>query len=138
MSAGVWVRPRLASARGENDCAPSDSRVAPRARHASRRARSSVAGFASTVTSSGRKSNAARMSADRTAISSGSSRLGVPPPKNAVAISGWPRAAPSRASSPPRAARYRPRNAVVAGAVAKSQYGHRDAQNGMWTYSEVI
>jgi hypothetical protein len=28
---------------------------------------------------------------------------------------------------------YRERRVVVAGAVAKSQYGQREAQNGMWT-----
>src|SRR5439155_195412 len=78
------IEARLALVIGLRRCGltppPRDARVIPSARQASRRARSSVAGFASTVASTSARSKDSRIASPRLAISSGSRRLGVPPP----------------------------------------------------------
>ena len=96
---------RLENPTAESDWAPMEMRVAPKRRQARRRSRSSVAGLASNVTSRGRASKDSAMAQPRDSISSGSRRLGVPPPTKIVRRRGRPRAAPSRRTSVPSAAR---------------------------------
>ena len=114
--------------RAPKDCAPSEPRD-PEALQARSLARSSVAGF-----DGGQRAGTRRRSKRREGIHPSAEEVGVPPPTKERARTGLPGRRP-HGGSPASAERYRARRRDVAGAVAKSQYGQRAAQNGMWTYT---
>src|SRR5664279_198868 len=138
---GVWTRSSVRSTCGTADCMPNDIRVKPPSRSAASDSGVTDSGFASVVTSAPSVSpNVSRIAPSSVTNVSLASNVGVPPPTNTLVTVRGPSTRCARAISPSAAATYEvwdapgaaPSSAAVY--VLKSQYPHRLAQNGTWTY----